>query len=370
MKNVLHVIDTTGPGGAETIFVELATGLDPQRWHSVTAVPGPGWVHDRLVERGHEPNITRLHGAFDLRYLGTLHSLVRQHRIDLIQTHLLTAAVYGSLAGLLCRVPVVCTFHGEPDVDRNDRYRRAKFWILSRGATQVVFVSESLRCGFLASGSLHSDRTTVITNGIDHFLFVPGSDMSLRDELRVGDGQVLVGAVGNLRPAKAYDVFLKAAALLQRHSTAYRFVIVGEVGGPLHAELVALRDALGLAETVTFVGFRTAVHRVLRGLDVCLSTSSMEGFSLSIVEAMACGVPVVATRSGGPAEIITHDLDGLLVEVASPEQIAQAVERLRLEPETRARFASEGRKLVEARFTRDQMLRSYEGLYDRCIRRE
>jgi len=367
VNNILHVIDTPGPGGAETIFVELAKGLDPHRWRSFTTVPRGGWVRDALVEGGVEPIMIPTQGSFDLRYLVALCKAVKRHHIDLIQTHLFTAGVYGSLAGLLCGVPVVSTFHGRPDVAGNRWYRAAKFRVLRRAAKRVVFVSESLRRFFLSVGILAASRTTVIADGIDVSTFAPRRDRSLRQELGLGDDAVLVGAVGNVRPMKSYDVFLKAAALLQRQSPLYRFVIVGETHGPLFEELRALRDRLGLGNTVAFTGFRDAVHRVMNNLDLYASTSSSEGFSLSVVQAMACGVPVVATKSGGPEEIIRDDINGLLVDTDSPERIAQAIERLRRAPDVCERLARAGRKTVEERFTVKQMVTQYENLYDQCL---
>jgi len=129
VKNILHVIETCGPGGAETVFLELAKGLDRRRWHSIVAVPGRGWVYDNLVANGFEPILTPLHGAFDLRYLAGLCQAVRKHQIDLIQTHLFSAAVYGGLAGRLCGVPVISTLHGRPDLFGSAIYRAAKFVI-------------------------------------------------------------------------------------------------------------------------------------------------------------------------------------------------------------------------------------------------
>ena len=366
MKNILHVIETCGPGGAETVCLELATGLDARQWRSFVAIPGKGWVYDSFRANGFEPIITPLHGMFDVRYLAGLCNIVRKHKIDLIQTHLFTAAVYGALAGFLCGVPVISTFHGQPDLVGSARYRAMKFWIMRRGVTRAVFVSESLRQFFLSSGHLDVDRTTVIANGIDESEFTSRRDTSLRRELGIADGEVLVGAVGNLRPAKSYDVFLKAAALLRGQSRVYRFVVVGEAdeGGGLYQELLALRDQLNLGtREVAFTGFKDRIHQIMNNFDFYVSTSSSEGFSLSVIQAMACGVPVVATKSGGPEEIITHDVSGLLVDTNRPDSVARAIQRLNDEPATRARLIEAGRAVVQTRFTLKQMVESYERLY-------
>jgi glycosyltransferase involved in cell wall biosynthesis len=372
LANILHLIDQAGPGGAQAVFLDLVNRLARQRWTSVAAIPGPGWLADALRKRDIEPVVTPIKkGSFDVNYLVTIIKLVRQHRVKVIQAHLLTPAVYGSLAGALCRVPVFSTFHGHVDVSPRERFRRIKFGILNHGARRVVFVSRALQAFFVANTTLAPERTTVIPNGIDPSLFHPGRDESLRRELGVTDQEILIGAIGHLRPSKAYDVFLRAAAVLRQRSSKYRFVIVGLTDGvtegAVYAEMVALRDALGLGDAVQFMGHREDIGRILRGLDVYVITSKEEGFSLSILQALACGVPVVATRCGGPEEILKHGESGLLVDVGAPDQIVAAVDRVLAEPETRLRLAEQGKLLVNSRFTLDRMVEAYEALYREVV---
>jgi glycosyltransferase involved in cell wall biosynthesis len=186
----------------------------------------------------------------------------------------------------------------------------------------------------------------------------------LRKELKLEAGDILVGAVGNLRAPKAYDVFLRAAASLRRTSQRYKFVIVGEGKGPLREQLMALRDRLGLREAVHFAGFKKNVHEVLRNLDVFLITSHTEGFSLATVQAMATEIPVVATRCGGPEEIVSDGASGLLVDVDSPEQIAGAVEKLMSDDQLRQRLTQAARESAQTQFSKGTMIRRYEKLYD------
>ncbi|MDB4915877.1 MAG: hypothetical protein JWM95_3521 [Gemmatimonadetes bacterium] len=370
MKTVLHVIDQGGPGGAQKVFVDLAAGLDRSDWHSIPVVPGPGWVADELRSRGLEPVFAPISGkGFDLRYLARLMSLTSGRRVDLVHTHLLGPAVYGSIAGLARSLPVVSTFHGQVDIAADERFSRAKFGILNRGACALVFVSDRLRQFYLSTTTLRADRAVVIHNGVN--FRAPGAtrvvNQPLRAELGVGPDDVLVGAIGHLRPAKAYDVFLHAAAELRRRSSRFRFVIVGLPEGTVLEELTALREQLGLADAMTFSGFRPDIRPVLDALDVYVITSSTEGFSLSLVEAMGQGVPTVATRCGGPEEIVANDVTGLLVPVGDPEAISEAIAYLTSHPEVSSRIASSAEHSVRERFSMQQMLSSYSDLYAGCL---
>lgn len=366
-RTILHLIDTGGPGGAETVFLDLVCRLDRERWRSVAVVPEEDWLAEALRRRGEEPLLVPTRGPFDFGYLRSLIQLVRREGVSLIHTHLFSTSVYGSVVGAVCRVPVVCTFHGQADA-AGERFRRAKLQILNRSGSRVVFVSESLRRFFLELGGLNPARTEVIYNGIDTEQFAPRADRSFRDEVGVGPDEPLIGAVGNVRESKDYPNFLRAAALLHRRDPRYRFVVVGDSRpSPLMSEVLALRAELGLESVVTFTGFREDVERVMAALDVFVVSSSAEGFSLTTVQAMAAGLPVVATRCGGPEEILRNGDVGVLVPTRSPEALADAVQRLVDRPAERRRITLAARAEAESRFALTSMVSGYETLYERCL---
>lgn len=365
---VLHLIDSYGPGGAETIYCDLVSGLDRERWRSIAAVPQAGWLFDSLCARGATPRVVPTTGSFDIRFLRRLDALLTAERVDLVHAHLVTSGLYGGLAGRLRGVPVICTLHGQTDFGPSVRWGTSKMRLLGKFATRIVAVSESLRRLALATG-VEASRLEVIYNGIDTEMFAPGSVRSLRGELGIDDDEVLIGAVGNVRRSKDYAVLLKAAARLRSDSTRYRFVIAGRATGPLFDDLIRTRRELGLENVVTFAGFREDIAHLMQNLDVFVTTSSSEGFSLTTVQAMACGVPVVATRSGGPEEIVEDGVTGLLVPTGSPDAVAGAIHALVAAPERRARLARAGRAAVQDRFRTAAMLDAYQALYQDCLAR-
>lgn len=366
-RTVLHLIDTGGPGGAETIFFNLVSGLAADRWRSVAVVPEKDWLWHELEQHGITPVYLPTNGSFDIKYLNGVARLARKHGADLIQTHLFSSAVYASVAAKLRRLPVVCTFHGPTDFPNDDAYRGTKLRILRRRRNSYVFVSHKLESCYLDWGVVDPIRSHVIPNGIDCQYFHPATDEDMRRELGASGDDILVGAVGNLRAPKDYPTFVKAAALLAARSRRYRFVIVGAADEPIRSELLTMVAELGLADRFLLAGFKSDVARVMNALDVYVLSSSSEGFSLTTVQAMASGVPVVATRCGGPEEIVRDGETGVLVAPRDAHALACAVDRLATDPVLRVTFAANSRARAVAEFSTDKMIAGYAHLYDQCL---
>ncbi len=360
---VLHVIDTGGPGGAETIFSNLVIGLEKHGWSSVPVVPVRDWLWDELESHSIKPVHLPGRGAFDLSYLRRLASLARRYEADLIQTHLFSSAVYGTIAAALNGVPAVCTHHGQTDIATSGSYRQVKFRIVRRSQNQHVFVSNDLRQRFAGEKILNGRNSRVIHNGIDCGVFRPQRDQTLRTELGLNSEDILIGAVGNLRRPKDYPTFLRAASELARQSPRYHFVIAGADDEPLRGELLALIAELGLQNRFRLLGFRPDVTRVFNALDVYVLSSSTEGFSLTTVQAMASGLPVVATRCGGPEEIVVHNETGVLVPIRAPAELAKAVEMVLADDKRRAALGVAGRARAVKEFSIEAMVSAYASLY-------
>ncbi len=369
MKTIFHVIETVGPGGAETVFIQLATRESAER--NVAALPGPGWVADRLNAGGVTPlelSISRGRSLLDFGAYRDLVRHIRENDVDLLHSHTLGMSVYACLVGFRTGIPVVCTLHGEPDLGRSERWRRIKLAILRRGAARIVLVSNHLRDDFVQESRIAVGRTSVVHNGVDCDRHAGGPDRAFRAELGISDDSFLFGAVGNVRALKAYDNLLRAAAIAVKSNPNLRFAVVGETGsGRLMQELLHLRAELGLENIVHFAGFRQDITLPLRSFDAFVLSSKSEGFSIATVQAMASGLPVLATRSGGPEEIITNGVDGLLVARAAPAALAAAMLRLAGDNELQTRLGAAARASARAKFSLAKMLQSYEEIYDAAL---
>jgi glycosyltransferase involved in cell wall biosynthesis len=369
MINVLSVIDTLGPGGAETVFLNTCSALDAAGFRNTAVIAGEGWLANELRARGIEPHIVPSRGSLNHAYLRELMRIARATRADVMAAHLYGPAIYCSLAGILLRTPVVSVLHGQSDIGDGGRLAWLKKLSVRLGTTRMVFVSRRLQDALREELNLDERRCLVIANGIDPAAFAADGTRPLREELGLAPDRILVGAVGNLRTPKAYDVMLRAARLLKDRSPAFVFAIAGHGTGELQARLLALRKELDLERDVVFLGLRADVSAILRSLDVYALSSDTEGFSIACIEAMAAGAPVVSTRSGGPEEIIEDGRSGLLVPTRDPQALADAIERVATDAHLAAELRRNALARVSEKFSLTQMVRSYERVFAECAQR-
>lgn len=367
-RRVLHLIDTGGPGGAETIFLDLVLGLSRRGWECIPVVPDHDWLHRQFSETGLEVLEFQARRSLDLSYVLDLRRHVRSLGIDLVQTHLLGTSVYARLAVFGTGVPVVSTFHGQPDIPPGQRLGMLKTRLLASGRHPVVCVSESLKRHFVHQGLL-PPSTRVIPNGIGFAPFDRPPSIDLRSDLGLAPDTPLVGAIGNVRASKAYDRLLVAFSQVIRERPEARLVVAGQCQGPMGDALMRLRDSLDLRDHVHFLGFRDDVAEILGNLDVFALSSVDEGFSLATVQAMASGLPVVATRSGGPEEIVGPGGPAVLVPPGDAEALAEALVDVLRHPQRARGLGEAARRHVKARYSEDVMVDRYEALYEETLGR-
>jgi glycosyltransferase involved in cell wall biosynthesis len=363
----MYTIDTCGSGGAETVFLELLKGLDKEAYSPHVLLKGKGWLYDEVVKLGIRPEIVEMKGSFNVRYLLSIMNTIKRNKINLVHSHLFGSNVYCSLAGMICRVPVISTFHGTVDGNLNGHMLGLKFRLINTGSSRIVFVSNYLKEYYWSHTPVSRKKSLTIYNGIDCDRFSVPKNRQLRRELGYSDEDFLIGSIGNIRPAKGYGVLLKAAAIVIKRFPQCKFVVAGEGHGDLFQELLELRKNLGLERSVRFLGFRPDVENLLACLDLFVVPSTTEGFSISTIEAMAAGLAVVVTNSGGPGEIVTHLKDGILVDENSPEAIAEAIRLCLSDQQLRETLSSNSRKTVQGRFDMRTMIKRYLDLYDACL---
>jgi len=366
MIRVLHAIDTTGPGGAETVFINLIKGLDRQKFEPVVIIRGRGWVCDELEKNGISPLFINSRGTCNFKYLQKLIALIRKHKIDIVQSHLLGSSLYCSLAGLVCGVPVISTFHGYVDINLKERFSGIKSKIINGGTARIVFVSEGLRAYYVEQKGFAANKSVTICNGVDTYLFKPQRDNTIREKLGLGLGNVLVGAVGNIRPSKGYEYLLEAAKIIVDRFPQFRFAIVGEGSGKQFNDLLELRKTLDLEDYFSFLGFEPDVPKFLNNLDIFVLSSISEGFSISTIEAMACGVPVVVTCSGGPEEIVENGLTGIMVPVCDPCSLANAIIFCVENYENNEKQIKAFDTCINS-FSMEKMILNYENIYQQVL---
>ncbi len=365
---ILHVIDTTGPGGAETVFIELADRLRNLGYRSIVVIRGPGWVMDELARRRLDVHVLPAKGSFNFRFLMQLVRLIRRERVDLVQSHLLGSNIYCAIAGLLARVPVIATFHGKVDVNPRERLRWLKLMVMNIGVRRFVTVSQRLRDEIDREGLLRVAKTTVIYNGIDVVRYGRSESHQLRAQLSLPQNTVLIGCLGNVRPAKAYDILIQAAPLVLEVFPAVHFVIGGDISQSLMRDMLEpLLAQSGAASNIHFLGFCNNSAAFLSELDVFLLCSNSEGFSISTIEAMATGLPVVVTRCGGPEEIVRDGVNALMAEPGDARDIASALIRVLTDDALRNSLACNAIDRVRQVFAIDSMIDGYAQQYEKAL---
>jgi glycosyltransferase involved in cell wall biosynthesis len=365
--HILQVIETGGPGGAETVFARLAAALRTEG-HTVTAVVGSDdWLARQLRRSGCPVVVHSGHGTLDLAFVRLLRRLMRD--ADVVHSHLFGATVYAAIAAAGTGVPVVGTLHGHADLQGDGLRLAVKRAVLRHGCARLTAVSDNLARHAAELLAFPAARVRVVHNGVAangvaaNGSADPGIPAALTTESVVQSGPV-VGALGNIRPSKDYPTLLRALALLVDRHPNVRLEIAGAPDDSgLYESIQLLADSLALTSRVTFRGFVESPATFLAGCDVFALSSSHEGFSLATVEAMLAGVPVVATRSGGPEEILRDAETGLLVPTANPAALAAAIADTLENRDASQRRTLAARTAALERFTVDAMLRSYLNIY-------
>lgn len=325
---ILQIIDTTGPGGAEDVFIELTGHCVDAGHECVALIPGPGWVADRLHAKGLRVEFLPVTGTLNPRYLAGIASRIRRHRIDIVHAHLFGAGTYAALAGLVTRTPVLVTLHGAVDLPEDGRFWRLKTFAIAR-ASQLVAVSEGVRDVMTQRLGLRKSAIEVVPNGIDIARFSSAPAADLRAAHGIPGDAFLIGTVGNIRPAKAYEVGLRALERLRAAGVDAHWVIAGQPdpGGSLQATLQAETARRGLTAFTHFAGFVAAPDEFLRALDGYLICSRTEGHPLSLCQAMASARPIVGTRCG-IERFIEDGREAWLVPVDDDAALAEALGRV------------------------------------------
>ncbi|MEQ8846295.1 glycosyltransferase [Botrimarina sp.] len=363
---VLFVQTSMPVGGAETLLVNLVRRLDRDRFApEVVCLKERGPLGERLAQEGVPVHAGLLAGKHDLRVLPRLVALMRRRRIGAVVTVGAGDKMFwGRLAARLAGVPVVAAaLHSTGWPDGVGRLNR----LLTPITDAVIAVADS-HGRFLAEHErFPAQKVRVIPNGVDTERFVPTDYSSaVREQLGVGPTAPLVGILAALRPEKNHSLFLRAAARVSAAAPETRFLVIGD--GPERPKIEGEARRLGLlgdtptASAVRLLGSRDDVPALLASLDVLALTSHNEANPVSILEAMSCGVPVVATDVGSVRESVVEGETGFVVPPGDDARLAARILALVNEPHHAADIGAAGRRRVKERASLDVMVGGYERL--------
>jgi glycosyltransferase involved in cell wall biosynthesis len=359
LHTVAHV------GGAETLMVNLIRRLDRSRFSPELCCLKELGCLGELLAREIPAFDGMLRCKYDLRVLPRLVRLLRRRRIDAIVTVGAGDKMFwGRLAAKIAGVPVVISaIHSTGWPDCIGRLNR----MLTPLTDKFIAVAESHGRYLVQEERFPADKVCVIPNGIDTNEFRPRlPNLELRSRLGIPPGP-LVGTVARLRPEKNHYLFIEVAARVRRELPQAQFVLIGD--GPLEDSLKQRARQLGVADGVHFLGLCDDVPDLLALLDVFLLTSDVEANPVSILEALATGVPVVSTRVGSVPETVRPQT-GFLVDPGDAAGMAVHTRQLLQEPERVRSMGMAGRALVLEHWSLEQMVRQYEELIEGVSRRK
>ena len=372
MPRVLQVVLTLSPGGTERLVIEIARRLHHEMPAAVCCLDDEGAWAASLRSEGIGVTALGRRAGFRPGLGLALAAVARAHRADVLHAHHYSPFVYSAIAKLRHpRLRVIFTEHGRLSDAAPSAKRRAVNRVFAAAASGAFAVSENVKEHLVGEG-WRRDAVRVIYNGIQ---IGPLPDPAARERVRatlgafgasgdtpapgVDGDTVVIGTIARLDPVKDLGTLLQAAATC-RTGSRIMVVVVGD--GPVRRDLESQAVALGIADRVKFLGQRDDARTWLAGCDLYVNSSISEGVSLTILEAMAAGLPVIATRVGGTPEVV-NETCGRLVPARDPAALAAEIDALAASPGRRTELGQAARRRVEAEFTIERMVSEYAAVY-------
>jgi sugar transferase (PEP-CTERM/EpsH1 system associated) len=373
---VAHIIYRLDVGGLENGLVNLINRMPPARFrHAVISLTDATQFRDRIARPGIPVYCLKKPPGNSIATQVRLWRLLRRLRPAIVHTRNLASlecTVAAALAGRNVRI------HGEHGRDAADpggsNVRRQRIRRLFKPFVyRYAAVSRELACYLETRVGVSPDRITHLCNGVDTARFQPPGNGRVAVEASLGvTGETIVfGTVGRMEavkdPLNLARAFIKLLDMLPQHRAMLRLAMVGD--GPLRPRVIDLLQSAGVRGLAWVPGERNDIPAVMRGLDVFVLPSLGEGISNTVLEAMATGLPVIATRVGGNPELVNHGVTGTLVPPGDPDALAAVMRGYVLE---RGRIAQEGacaRRIAVDRYGIDVMVRNYMRLYDEALQR-
>ncbi len=366
---VLHVIDKftmdgVNPSSCSRLFADWIPLHDSSRFQVDVAGLRPKDAAGEFLEKQGIRVFYIQEGKISPKNIAAIAALAEEGNYDILHLHGYSSANFGRLAARKVGIRSIVHEHAILQVQP---HQFVVDWLLRKRTDVAVAVSNAVKAFMMHGRSIPEEKIEVIWNGIDlkQFQNVPEERVRrFREQHGLPENAKIIGTVTRLREEKGNTYLIEAAAEVLRLEPETTFVLIGD--GPLRDSLQQQAQELGIGEKVVFTGFVTDVHAALAALDIVVLPSLREGFGLALVEAMAAGKPVVATKVGGMIELARHERSALMVYEADSPALAQAILRLIREPELAQQLAAQAKE-DSARFSIEENVRALEALYGRMV---
>lgn len=365
---VLHVLDSLRPGGTENGVVNVAQQLAGKVDTHVACLRSSGDFADKLPSP-QQVYVLGKGSSFTLGAVTALNREIRRVQPDVVHTHNLGPLIYASMATAAGTVvPIVHGEHGQIQERERNARRRWQRRLLYHCCAGLHTVSHSMLQSLNTDG-IPVNRMTAIPNGVDARRFCPGgSKLSSRTTIGMPPNALVLGIVGRFVALKRHRLLLDAFTQLALKIPATRLLIVG-AGGDDEAAVTALIENHPLRHSIDWVGMQSNMVPYYQAMDLLVAPSMIEGLSNAVLEAMACGVPVLAHQACGNSEVIEHEQNGFCDDLSDLDDLVRALLQRLADRAALANTGRAARQHVVDNFSLESMACGYHTLYTRCARR-
>ncbi len=360
--NIAQVIYGLKYGGAEKLLIPVSTKLDKNKFYVIViALTCGGAVEGELKKKAVEVYVLRRDGGFGVFDFFRLIRLIKKKNIDIIHSHLQNADLWAGCAARICGIKHVSTFHGTYFKKTLLEFLKQRLRVIL--PDRIIAVSKDTAKYCIVYLKAQKDKVVVINNGVDVGEFrVTEEASSIKRRIGIPDDAPVLGTFGRLEIEKGHRYLIEAVSILKNSYPNIRVLIGG--GGSLKQKLIEMTQKLGLKDRVIFLGERNDIPELLQIADIVVIPSLSEGFSLSCLEAMAVGRPIVATDVGGVPELMEDKKDALLVDARNPFTLAKAILTLIENRDLAMRLALQAKEKVGRDFSIDKMLSQTAFVYE------
>jgi glycosyltransferase involved in cell wall biosynthesis len=372
VPHVLFIIDQLCQlGGAERVLLEIVRRLPRDRFRCSVATFKSDSRLSALETLAVPLHVLPLQKTYDfaaLKMAFRLRKVIREENVSVVHTFFETSDLWAAPIAKLSGVPVIVSSRRDMGILRARKHHFAYSWV-NKIFHRVLAVSEEVRFYGIGHDRLPPSQIETLYNGVDLAeLDAKALEFDERVFLGLAPQTPVICTLSNIRRVKGIDILLRTASIVCRQVPDARFLIVGRVlESKTMEELESLVKELNLGHNVHFLGARENPYPVLRASNVFCLPSRSEGFSNALIEAMGCGLPVVATRVGGNPEAVREGEQGFLVASEDAEAMARQILLLLRHPEVALRMGREARATVEARFSMEGMMKRLTSLYSELL---
>lgn len=361
---VVHMVLSLDVGGLERLVLDL-TREGKRLGHEITilCLERPGTLAPDAEGLGSRIICTHKKPGLRPSTVGSIRSVLREVQPDVVHSHTIAALFYGGPAAWSAGVPLMVHTEHSNNVGWESSRRKAWLWWLAGSFARRFFcVSRDIADELERGRVIPRSRLRVMMNGIDTVRVARPTDTAgLRRSLGIPAAAPVIGTVGRLNPVKRQEVLVRAFARLRAAIPDAHLVLVGD--GPSRDELRGLVAQLGVEDSVHFAGYQAEPERFLQIMNVFALTSGMEGLPLSILEAWAVGLPVVASAVGGVPDLIAEGEDGFLFPSGDEEKLAAILADLLRNPERARQIGNAARRKVTEQYDLRRMADDYDREY-------